>query len=69
MFNVYSNIMYIIIHFIQGSYVQTQCGKSLLDFTTGIGVLNTGHSHPRIVAAAKEQLDKHSTFTSQYWLP
>jgi len=24
---------------------------------TGIGVLNTGHSHPRIVAAAKEQLD------------
>jgi len=41
----------------KGSYVQTQCGKTLLDFTTGIGVLNTGHSHPRVIAAAKEQLD------------
>jgi len=41
----------------KGSYVQTSCGKSLLDFTTGIGVVNTGHSHPRVVAAAKEQLD------------
>lgn len=41
----------------KGSYVQTSCGKSLLDFTTGIGVVNTGHSHPRVVAAAREQLD------------
>ena len=41
----------------KGSYVKTSCGKTLLDFTTGIGVVNTGHSHPRIVAAAKEQLD------------
>ena len=41
----------------EGSYVQTSCGKRLLDFTTGIGVVNTGHCHPRVVAAAKEQLD------------
>mmetsp|Transcript_14277 Transcript_14277/g.30486 ORF Transcript_14277/g.30486 Transcript_14277/m.30486 type:complete len:423 (+) Transcript_14277:240-1508(+) len=41
-----------------GSYVQTSCGKELLDFTTGIGVVNTGHSHPRVVAAAKEQVEK-----------
>lgn len=41
----------------KGSYVKTTCGKSLLDFTTGIGVVNTGHSHPRVIAAAKEQLD------------
>jgi len=41
----------------KGSYVQTTCGKNLLDFTTGIGVVNTGHSHPRVIAAAKEQLD------------
>ena len=41
----------------KGSYVQTSCGKSLLDFTTGIGVVNTGHSHPRVVAAAKEQVE------------
>lgn len=41
----------------KGSYVQTSCGKNLLDFTTGIGVVNTGHCHPRVIAAAKEQLD------------
>ena len=41
----------------KGSYVETSCGKTFLDFTTGIGVVNTGHSHPRVVAAAKEQLD------------
>ena len=41
----------------KGSYVKTTCGKSLLDFTTGIGVVNTGHSHPRVIAAAKQQLD------------
>ena len=40
-----------------GSYVHTTCGKSLLDFTSGIGVVNTGHSHPVVIAAAKEQLD------------
>merc|ERR1719221_1745811 len=41
-----------------GSYVETNCGRRLLDFTTGIGVVNTGHSHPRVVAAAKEQVGK-----------
>lgn len=41
----------------KGSYVETSCGRRLLDFTTGIGVVNTGHSHPRIVAAAKAQLE------------
>jgi 4-aminobutyrate aminotransferase-like enzyme len=40
-----------------GSYVKTTCGKSLLDFTSGIGVVNTGHSHPVVIAAAREQLD------------
>mmetsp|Transcript_24692 Transcript_24692/g.37443 ORF Transcript_24692/g.37443 Transcript_24692/m.37443 type:complete len:427 (+) Transcript_24692:226-1506(+) len=41
----------------KGSYVQTTCGQSLLDFTTGIGVVNTGHCHPRVIAAAKAQCD------------
>lgn len=41
-----------------GTHIHTSCGRTLLDFTTGIGVLNTGHSHPVIVEAAKRQLDK-----------
>ncbi|MDY0881308.1 4-aminobutyrate--2-oxoglutarate transaminase [Dongia soli] len=35
-------------------------GKRLIDFAGGIAVLNTGHCHPKIVAAVKEQVDKLS---------
>lgn len=39
-------------------------GKRLIDFAGGIAVLNTGHCHPKIVAAVKEQVDKltHACF-------
>jgi 4-aminobutyrate aminotransferase len=42
----------------KGSFLNTVCGRSLLDFTSGIGVTNTGHCHPKIVEAAKAQCDK-----------
>ncbi len=32
-------------------------GKRYIDFSGGIAVLNTGHRHPKIVAAVKAQLD------------
>ncbi|QDP00107.1 4-aminobutyrate--2-oxoglutarate transaminase [Thalassotalea sp. PS06] len=35
-------------------------GNRYIDFATGIAVCNTGHSHPKIVAAVKEQLDRFS---------
>jgi 4-aminobutyrate aminotransferase/(S)-3-amino-2-methylpropionate transaminase len=35
-------------------------GKRYLDFGAGIAVVNTGHSHPHIVAALKRQLDAFS---------
>ena len=35
----------------RGVYVNTECGRRLLDFTSGIGVTNLGHSHPTIVSA------------------
>ena len=39
-------------------------GKRYIDFAGGIGVLNTGHNHPRVVAAVAAQLDgfSHSCF-------
>jgi 4-aminobutyrate aminotransferase/(S)-3-amino-2-methylpropionate transaminase len=39
-------------------------GKRLIDFAGGIAVLNTGHCHPKIVAAVKDQVDKltHACF-------
>jgi 4-aminobutyrate aminotransferase len=35
-------------------------GKRYIDFTGGIGVLNTGHCHPKVMAAAEAQLKKFS---------
>ena len=33
-------------------------GNRFIDFAGGIGVLNVGHRHPKVVAAVKAQLDK-----------
>ena len=35
-------------------------GNRYIDFAAGIAVVNTGHSHPQIVAAVKNQLDAFS---------
>jgi 4-aminobutyrate aminotransferase len=39
----------------EGSYIYTDDGRRLLDFTSGIGVTNTGHCHPKVVEAIREQ--------------
>jgi 4-aminobutyrate aminotransferase len=39
----------------EGCYIYTEDGKKYLDFTCGIGVTNTGHCHPKVVAAIREQ--------------
>ncbi|MGZ8513379.1 MAG: aspartate aminotransferase family protein [Candidatus Limnocylindria bacterium] len=38
-----------------GSWLETVDGERYLDYTSGIGVTNTGHAHPRVVAAIAEQ--------------
>ena len=40
-------------------------GNTFIDFAGGVGCLNVGHSHPDVVAAAHEQLDRfsHTDFT------
>ncbi|MEO8392990.1 MAG: aminotransferase class III-fold pyridoxal phosphate-dependent enzyme [Chloroflexota bacterium] len=40
----------------EGIYLYDADGKRYLDFTSGIGVTNTGHAHPRVVAAIQEQV-------------
>jgi len=42
----------------EGSFLFDVDGGRYLDFTTGIGVTSLGHSHPRVVAAAQEQLSR-----------
>ena len=39
----------------EGAYLYTSDGRQWLDFTCGIGVTNTGHSHPAVVAAIQAQ--------------
>jgi 4-aminobutyrate aminotransferase/(S)-3-amino-2-methylpropionate transaminase len=40
-------------------------GNTFIDFAGGVGCLNVGHSHPEVVAAAQEQLERfsHTDFT------
>jgi 4-aminobutyrate aminotransferase len=40
----------------EGAYLVADDGRRYLDFTCGIGVTNTGHCHPQVVAAAQEQM-------------
>lgn len=39
----------------EGCYLFDQDGTRYLDFSSGIGVTNTGHCHPRVVEAIREQ--------------
>lgn len=41
----------------KGAYVWDHNDRRYLDFTSGIGVTNTGHCHPKVVAAIHEQAD------------
>jgi thioredoxin reductase len=41
----------------EGAYIHDESGDRYLDFTAGIGVLSTGHCHPRVVEGAREQVD------------
>jgi 4-aminobutyrate aminotransferase/(S)-3-amino-2-methylpropionate transaminase len=47
-----------------GPYVWDTDGRRYFDFVGGIGVLNVGHNHPRVVAAVREQLEliSHTAF-------
>jgi 4-aminobutyrate aminotransferase len=42
----------------EGVYLYDSDGRRYIDFTSGIGVTNTGHAHPRVVAAIQEQAAK-----------
>ena len=55
----------VVIERAQGATITDVDGNTFLDFTGGVGCLNVGHSHPRVVEAAQEQLEKfsHTDFT------
>jgi 4-aminobutyrate aminotransferase / (S)-3-amino-2-methylpropionate transaminase / 5-aminovalerate transaminase len=49
----------------RGATVTDVDGNSFVDFTGGVGCLNVGHAHPRVVAAVQEQAARflHTDFT------
>ena len=48
----------------RGSELWDTNGKRYLDFAGGIGVMNVGHAHPRVMQAVRDQLEKatHTSF-------
>jgi putrescine aminotransferase len=54
-----------------GVWVQLRDGRRILDFSGGVGVLNHGHNHPRILAARERfarqhRMEVHKAFFSPY---
>jgi acetylornithine aminotransferase len=43
----------------KGSYIYDTKGKAYLDFVAGVSACSLGHSHPKVIDAVKEQLDKY----------
>ncbi|MFY1632110.1 aspartate aminotransferase family protein [Solwaraspora sp. WMMB335] len=55
----------------EGAYLYLRDGRRILDFTGGVGVLNHGHNHPRIMAvrrrfAEQRRMEVHKTYFSPY---
>lgn len=48
----------------QGAIIRDVEGKEYIDFGGGIGVMNIGHSHPKVISAIKSQAEKftHTCF-------
>lgn len=55
----------------RGLWITDPDGNTFLDFTAGIAVCATGHCHPEVVRAIKEQADRllHMSGTDFYYTP
>jgi acetylornithine/succinyldiaminopimelate/putrescine aminotransferase len=43
----------------EGIYLYTSSGEQLIDMVSGIAVSNTGHRHPKVIRAIRDQLDRY----------
>src|SRR5215217_3276563 len=55
----------------EGCWIELSDGRRILDATGGLGVLNHGHNHPRILAARQQfaqrrRMEVHKSFLSPY---
>jgi 4-aminobutyrate aminotransferase len=52
---VWTRLSQIVVERAEGCYLYDAAGQRYLDFTSGIGVTNTGHCHPHVVKAIQKQ--------------
>ena len=45
----------------EGVFMYGPDGKKYLDLISGVSVSNTGHSHPKVIEAVKNQVDSICT--------
>ena len=50
----------------KGSVVEDMDGNEYIDLFSSSAVLNTGHSHPKVVAAIKNQVENFIHFSTDY---
>jgi acetylornithine/succinyldiaminopimelate/putrescine aminotransferase len=43
----------------KGIYLTSDTGKKYIDLVSGVSVSNVGHSHPKVIEAVKDQVDKY----------
>src|SRR5258708_4861455 len=67
----YTRVYPLVVERGSGAVIQDVDGNLFLDFTAGIAVAATGHCHPHVVAAIKDQADKllHMSGTDFYYQP
>jgi 4-aminobutyrate aminotransferase len=53
----------------KGSEIWDVDGNRYIDFASGIAVCSTGHSHPEVVAAIKEQAERFLHISSDFYHP
>jgi len=63
--NAKSIVLPVVVHEGRGATLTDVDGNVFIDFTGGVGCLNVGHSHPRVVEAVQEQAARftHTDFT------
>jgi 4-aminobutyrate aminotransferase len=67
----YTRVYPLVVERGSGAVIRDVDGNLFLDFTAGIAVASTGHCHPHVVAAIKDQADKllHMSGTDFYYEP
>ncbi|MCA9205785.1 MAG: aminotransferase class III-fold pyridoxal phosphate-dependent enzyme, partial [Planctomycetales bacterium] len=67
----YTRVYPLVVRRAQGAMIEDMDGNRFLDFTAGIAVCATGHCHPRVVQAIREQSERllHMSGTDFYYQP